>query len=95
MWLGPRRTVTVKSELVYEVEDILYGKREVVHTRQLPLYHADMDGKYVGKRLHRAVEHAETVYQYACSIRLDRAWPSLIRISWDIRIRDGQIQILI
>ena len=82
MWLGPRRIVDVKSELVYEVEDIIHGKREVVHARRLLLYRADMDGKPVDERLLRAAEHADTVYLYANSIQ-------------SIRSRDGHIEVQI
>ena len=40
---GPRRITDRKSEWVYEDEDLVSGKHEVVHVRRLHLYRADMD----------------------------------------------------
>lgn len=65
IWTGPRRIVSVHSDLVYEVEDLLDSKRSTVHARRLQLYRADMDGKAVNPKLQRAAEHAEATFQDA------------------------------
>ncbi len=50
-WRSPRRIVTVKSRLVFGVEDLIKKKREVVHAQRLLLYREDCDGKEVGDEL--------------------------------------------
>lgn len=68
-WIGPRRIREVKSELVFEVEDLLHGKTETVHARRLLLYRADLDGENVHEDLLRAAHHTETLYQDANASR--------------------------
>lgn len=79
-WIGPRRVSSVKSEPVFEVEDLLKRKMEVVHARRLLLYRADMDGKEVNPQLVQAAEHTETSYQDARALRGIRRAEELIEI---------------
>ena len=67
-WRGPRRVTECRSDSVYEVENLLSGKREIVHSRRLMLYRAYMDGKPVDEALLRAAEHSETTYQKALAL---------------------------
>lgn len=80
LWIGPRRVTAAKSGLVFEVEYLLKGQRNVVHAQRLQLYRADMDGKEVEENLLRAAAHTEVVYQDARALRA-------------IRERDGHIEI--
>lgn len=57
IWTGLRRIVSVKSDLLYEVKDLLDSKRAMVHARRLQLYRADMDGKALNPKLQWAAEH--------------------------------------
>lgn len=50
-WKGPKRISQFKSEWVYEVEDLLDFKNEVVHSRLLMLYRSDMDGIEIDENL--------------------------------------------
>ena len=52
IWAGRLRIVSVKLDLVYEVEDFLDSKRATVHARRLQLYSADMEGKAMNSKLH-------------------------------------------
>lgn len=47
VWQGPRRIAQVKSDWVYEVENIIIVKKILVHARRLNLYRQDMDGKEI------------------------------------------------
>lgn len=69
-WTGPRRVITAKSELVFEVEDLLQRKSEAVHARHRILYLANMDRKTAHPTLVRAAEHNETTYQDAPAPRV-------------------------
>lgn len=80
VWRGPRRVTQVRSEWVYEVQNLITDKREIVHARRLHLYRADMDGKEVLPTLLKVAEHSERSYQIADCIR-------------DIREVDGQLQV--
>lgn len=85
LWIGPRRVTAVKSDLVFEVEDLLHAKREVVHARRLQLYRADMDKKPVEERLLRAAQHTEAVYQDALALRAIRSTDGAIdiQVEWE------------
>jgi len=84
-WTGPRRVITVKSDLVFEVENLADGKRETVHARRLQLYRADLDGEEVDPNLQRAAEDTEAVYQGARELRAIREKGNQIQIpvEWD------------
>lgn len=81
-WQGQRRVTQVRSEWICEVENIITGKREVVHSRRLRLYRADMEREEVNPALLKAAEHSEWDYQIAEKFH-------------DIREVGGSIQILI
>ena len=73
-WVGPRRVVRTVSDLVFEVEDIITRKKEIVHARRLLLYRCDMDGSEVDPELLKTVKHLEESYQDAskvCGIRVN------------------------
>ena len=80
LWCGPRRVKDVKSEWVYEVENILTGKREVVHARRLNHYRADMDGTQLSPSLLKIAQHTEARYQTAEALR-------------DINDYDGELKV--
>ena len=81
-WKGPKRIVAVKSEWVYEVEDLLTYNKEVVHARRLLLYRPDMDGVEASNELLAAAVHTEASYQSVESIK-------------DIRCQNNTIQVQI
>ena len=68
-WAGVRRVVEAKSALVFVVEDLESGSREIVHARRLILYRANMDGKDVNPKLLEAKRHLEYTYQIITSIK--------------------------
>jgi len=73
-WKGPKRIVDVKSQWVYEIEDLLTLKREVVHSKRLLLYRADMDGEEISPDLLKAIEHTDANYHtadYINAVRMD------------------------
>ncbi len=74
--------MAVKFRLVFEVEDLIKKKREVVHAQRLLLYRADCDGKEVGNELPQYAEHSETTY-------------NIVRTLKDIRICDSGIDVLV
>lgn len=84
-WIGPRRIFQARSELVFEVEDLLQGKREVVHSRRLLLYRSDLDGTVISADLVRAASNAERSYQvihHLISIReANSEFP--IQVEWE------------
>lgn len=82
LWKGSRSVLRARSELVYEMEDILTKKREVVHACQLTLYRCDMDGKEVTDALKRHIEHSTATYQDVQGLK-------------DIRIVNEVFQILV
>lgn len=63
VWRGPRRLTAVKSDWVYEVQDLPQAKRGTVHARRLILYRAGLDGHEVDPILMRYAEHSETTYR--------------------------------
>ena len=65
MWVGPRRITASKSVWVYDVENLVTGARETVHSSRIFLYRARMDGKDVNPDLLKAVKHTEEVYKDA------------------------------
>lgn len=75
----------MKSDLVYEVEDLLKAKQETVHARRLLLYRTDLDGTVVDPKLQRAAEPTETSYQIArglCNIR-EKDGTFDVQVEWD------------
>ena len=64
-WMGPRRVLQATSNQVFEVEDLITGKKEVVHARRLQLYRSDMEGKPVDPELTKHIQHLEAIYQDA------------------------------
>ena len=85
LWTGPRKVIAVRSDLVFEVENLADGRCETVHARRLILYRADFDGVEVDPQLMRAAEHSEAVYQDAhhlCDIR-ERAGLIEIQVEWE------------
>ena len=80
VWTGPRRITNVRSDWVFEVENILSGKKEVVHARRLILYRADMDGKEVLPALLKAAEHSEISYQIVERLNGIRAINGVLQI---------------
>lgn len=85
MWQGPRRIVETKSELVFIVEDIVSGKREVVHAARIILYRDDLRGKEVSDELRAAAEHSCANYQMASAIHDIRSGQSgyELQVEWD------------
>ncbi len=81
-WRCPRRIVAVKSRLVFEVEDLIKKKREVVHALRLLLFRADCDGKEAGDELRQNDEHSETTY-------------NIVRALKDVRECDSGIDVLV
>ena len=79
-WQGPRRVVSVKSPWVYEVCDLIHGKKETVHAKRLIIYRGDMDGKELDESLLQAAAHLEANYQTVEKMR-------------GIRRRNGSIEI--
>lgn len=67
VWRGPRRITEALTEWVYEVQNNITDKREVVHARRLHLYRTDMDGQEVLPALLRAAEHSELVSRFPSS----------------------------
>ena len=80
IWTGPRRIVSVTSDLVYEVEDLLDSKRATVHARIPQLYRADMEGKAVDPKLRRPAEHTEATFQDVKELRRIRMKEDRIEI---------------
>ena len=80
LWRGPRRIVAVRSDWVYEVENIIDGKREIVHARRMHLYRADMDGAHATESLKQTAAHLESKYQIAEGIKDIRNENSTIKI---------------
>ena len=54
---------SVRSDWLYEVENLLDGKKEVVHARRLHMYRPAMDGSEVSPLLMNVAEHSELSYQ--------------------------------
>ena len=69
LWRGPRRITDARSDWVYEVQNLITRKREVVHARRMHLYRPDMDGRNVSPALLKLAEHSEACYQIAEDIR--------------------------
>ena len=82
VWRGPRRICDVRSDWVYEVQNLITDKKEVVHARRLLLYRGDMDGKEVSTELIQAAEHSELSYQ-------------MVQCLQGIRDVDGELQICV
>lgn len=81
-WREPKRITRVRSDWVYEVQNLFTRKLEVVHARRLNLYRAEMDEKEVFPSLLTESEQLESNYQIAKRLR-------------DIREVSGTIQIQI
>lgn len=62
LWRGPKRIMSTKSDLVYETEDLVSGKRETVHAKRLKLYRAGMVVKPVEDSLLAHAEHSTCIY---------------------------------
>lgn len=57
IWRGLRRVVAVKSDWVYEVEDLILREKETVQARRLTLYRTGLDGSTLDPILLRYAEH--------------------------------------
>lgn len=68
-WRGPSRIIGDKSGLVYEVENLISGKRETVHSRRLLFYLVDLDGQEVSLELLATAKHTESAYELAECIK--------------------------
>ena len=64
-WSGPRRVVRSRSELVFEIEDLLRKTIDVVHARRMLLYRAGQDWLEISPELLRAAEHTDAQYERA------------------------------
>lgn len=69
VWRGPRKIIHVNSKLVFEVENMITKKREVVHARRLMLYRADMDGEKINDDLISHAEFSETQFETIKELR--------------------------
>ena len=69
VWRGPRRVTSVRSNWVFEVEDLVQHKRETVHCRRPVRYRCGLDGQEVDPILPRFAEHSETTYQDASEVK--------------------------
>lgn len=58
-WKGPRRIVSCKSDMVFEVENLILKEWKKIHARQILLYGADMDGTEVEPNLLKQAEFSE------------------------------------
>ena len=84
-WVGPRRVISAKSALIFEVEDLLDGKKELVHARRLVLYCANTDGSDIDPDLLRAASHTESSYEIAgrlCEI-MKKGDELFVRVQWE------------
>lgn len=81
-WRGPRRIVRVKSEWVYEVEDLVKNSVSIIHARRLKLYKASMDGKEVDSAIIEAARTVGAHYETAERIR-------------DIRLHQQGLEVLV
>lgn len=54
--------VATNFDLVFEVKDILNGKKETVYCSRMISYNGSLDGSEVDERLIRAVEHNGGTY---------------------------------
>ena len=79
-WQGPRRVVGVKSEWVYEVEDLIRKKREYAHASRMILYRGDLDDQPVSDALLQLAERTETSYQDVHALRNIRKYGTEIQI---------------
>lgn len=70
------------SEWVYEVEDLIKQKKEIVYYSLLCLYRADMDDESVSAAVCNAAEHSITNYKIFECFR-------------DIREREGGLELLV
>lgn len=82
VWRGPRKILKVNSNWVFEVENLVTKKREVVHARRLKLYRADMDEVEIDDELISHAEFSETQFE-------------AIKEPKDIRKEDNRIEVLI
>lgn len=75
----------MKSAWVFEVQDLITDKVEVIHSRRILLYRGDMDGKVVSPELLRSAEHLESEYQSVESITniRQRAGQLELEIEWE------------
>lgn len=62
-WIGPRRITKIQGELVYEVENMVTGKFESVHSSRIRLYRSSAEGTEVSKELMAHIEASEAKYE--------------------------------
>ena len=67
--MGPRRFTDAVSDLVYEIENLLTGKRKRAHARRLTMYCAYVEGCKGDAGLVEATEINESHIDIAESIR--------------------------
>lgn len=73
----------VKSDLVFEVQDLENRTSEVVRARRLLLYWADLDGRKVRLELVHAAEHTESPHQVTYALRRMRERNEIIETEFD------------
>ena len=66
---GPRRISNVMNDLVYEVENLSDGAKEIVHATRILLYRAELDNSEVDPNLIAHAEHSDTLYQDVTGFR--------------------------
>lgn len=62
IWQGPRRITQVRSEWLYEVQNLITAKCGLVYARRSHLYRPSIDEKDVLPSLLKAAEHSESNY---------------------------------
>lgn len=62
-WIGRRRVTRAVPNLVYEVEDLIEGKKEVIHARCMVLYRAFMDMFYAEPALIEVAKQSEKSHE--------------------------------
>ena len=62
-WRGPRRISNVMNYVVYEVENLSDGAKEIVHPTRILLYPAELDNSGVDPNLIAHAEHSDALYQ--------------------------------
>ena len=74
-----------RSELVFEVEDLLRKTIDVVHARRMLLYRAGQDGLEISPELLRAAEHTDAQYERANELLALRKKNDIfeIQVEWE------------
>ena len=67
-WRGPRRVTKCTSKWTYEVENLLHGKREIVHARRILPYRSSLGGTPASQKLVEASSYLDREYQIAHSL---------------------------